>query len=116
MITLKVNFDINRYFSRPAVYKIKFNTGHFYIGVTNDIKARFMCHRAFLKNKTSYLSRKALAVNATEAELILVKIYHSSVIKKKHHVRLEQDLIILNTKNQLMLNGRNSHLLKLDSL
>lgn len=116
MITLKTNFDINKYNYKSAVYKVKFDTGHFYIGVTQDLKNRAIAHKTSLKDIKHHLTKKAVDLGSKEAEMIIVQTFGKVGKEKNLHQRLEQDLIVLNTRNPLMLNGRNSHLLKLDSL
>lgn len=82
-----------------AVYCVLFNTGHFYIGSTNDFKRRQEHHISAIKRKIgvySFLDK----IEATCCEIFVIQRFQISYVATD----FEKDLIATNMTSPLLLN------------
>lgn len=102
-ILFTANVIIPKYKRIIAVYKINFDTGHFYIGMTCDLSKRISVHKTNAKLGKELLYIKAVSIGATRCTLEVLCVFKNKNAKSRAFV-IEKQTIINSIGNPLLLN------------
>lgn len=90
-----------------VVYKIQFDTGHFYIGSTNSPYKRFSQHQSCLKHKYGSLWNAVKDIGATKGKITILKTDETPPPHKKNTPiwEYEKKMLRWHRNNPLFINA-----------